>query len=333
MPQEIIMYTFVTSASTLLQRPMHPMRNFSGGVASTRWVPPEIITAGPFHGRPKTTRTTPSALRMGPDIEGGGDTAASAASAVYDAYAASAAPAVYDASAASAASTAYDASAASAVYDASAASAVYDAAAGAEIQGTEDIVGGVVLALALALLGSRNAVVASFLQGRTTRASSDDYLLLQDRPDPPDRAGGVSVAASSSAWNATNGTSVEEGLPVGGDTVGVEKKTFGADSWKEMSKKENFVYYNTRIKRRLQSLSSPSFSSDEKKKPSEASISTGNTVKTEKKWIIFGLLLLFVPVFSFEFFLALSRQFMCSGDPFAQAEWARELCSPYPPQV
>ena len=34
----------------------------------------------------------------------------------------------------------------------------------------------------------------------------------------------MSVTASSSSLNDTNGTSVEEGLPVGGDTVGVEKK-------------------------------------------------------------------------------------------------------------
>lgn len=54
--------------------------------------------------------------------------------------------------------------------------------------------------------------------------------------------------------------------------------------------------------------------------------------KTEKKYVLVLLLLLFVPIFSFEFFLTFSRQAIC-GDPtfnyfFETPQWAEQLCAP-----
>jgi hypothetical protein len=82
---------------------------------------------------------------------------------------------------------------------------------------------------------------------------------------------------------------------------------FDADEWKEMSRPENYVYYNSKLRE------SP------KKDPA----------KQEKTWVVIGLLVLFVPIFSAEFFLSLSRQFICDQSPFTQSAWASELCSPH----
>jgi hypothetical protein len=82
---------------------------------------------------------------------------------------------------------------------------------------------------------------------------------------------------------------------------------FDADAWKKMSRPENYVYYNSKLR-----------------KPRK-----DDPAKQEKKWVLISLLFLFVPIFSAEFFLALSRQFLCGGDPFTQSVWASELCSPH----
>lgn len=83
---------------------------------------------------------------------------------------------------------------------------------------------------------------------------------------------------------------------------------FNAVAWKEMSRPENYVYYNSKLREM----------SSRKDEP-----------KQEKKWILISLLVLFVPIFSVEFFLALSRQVLCGGDPLTLSAWASDLCSPH----
>ena len=83
------------------------------------------------------------------------------------------------------------------------------------------------------------------------------------------------------------------------------------DSWKEMSRPENYVYYKTRVQKAKQETTRDT-------KP-----------RTQRKWVLLSLLILFVPIFSAEFFLALSRQILCGGDPLTQSQWAAELCSPH----
>ena len=87
------------------------------------------------------------------------------------------------------------------------------------------------------------------------------------------------------------------------------------DAWKEMSRPENYVYYNNKIQRSQNT-------SDQHEQL---------TTKTEKKWVLLSVLILFVPIFSAELFLALTRQILCGGDPIIQSAWAAELCSPHLP--
>ena len=90
---------------------------------------------------------------------------------------------------------------------------------------------------------------------------------------------------------------------------------FKADAWKDISRPENYVLYNTRVRNKL--------------KNSKLSLPIGTVFTSEKKVVAIALLLLFVPIFSFEFFLALSRQIVCGDSPLSLAGWALELCSPH----
>lgn len=92
-------------------------------------------------------------------------------------------------------------------------------------------------------------------------------------------------------------------------------EVFRADAWKEISKPENYVLYNTRVRNNLEN--------------SKLLPTNGTAFRSEKKVVAITLLLLFVPIFSFEFFLALSRQIVCGDGPFSLAGWAVELCSPH----
>ena len=93
-----------------------------------------------------------------------------------------------------------------------------------------------------------------------------------------------------------------------GELESSETVVFDASSWKEMSQPDNYILYKTEI---------------EKKKASR------RMVRMEQRWVLVALLALFVPLFSVEFFFALSRQFICGDGPFlSQSSLAVELCSP-----
>jgi hypothetical protein len=97
-----------------------------------------------------------------------------------------------------------------------------------------------------------------------------------------------------------------------------------------MSREENYVWYKKKIGK------SQSSTRDEERKG-----------KVEKQWVLFGLLILFVPLFSLEIFLALSRGFLCGVMPPSNNQdlidgeamrnafnglsllpWAQQLCAP-----
>ena len=91
------------------------------------------------------------------------------------------------------------------------------------------------------------------------------------------------------------------------------ENTFDAEDWKEMSREENYVLYNTKIRQSI----------DEKKPTQQL-----NEVKRkENKAVLVSLLLLFVPIFSIEFFFALSRQFVCQWG-LGGEQTVIKLCSP-----
>ena len=145
-----------------------------------------------------------------------------------------------------------------------------------DVLSMEDIVVGVGMALGLAFL-------SSYLQGQ--RSQSDIILWRQDQID-------LLEPLSSGPSNET--------------------VVFGEDSWKEISRPENYVWYNADMRKKLENK-------DKQK----------TVFKAEKKWVLIALLLLFVPIFSFEFFLALSRQIVCYSSPFTQSDWAVWMCSPH----
>lgn len=145
-----------------------------------------------------------------------------------------------------------------------------------DVLSTDDIVVGAVLAVVLAF-------GASFLQGR--RGAQNDFVLWEKDPKE---------------LNSSNVTQT--------DSV-----VFDADSWKEMSRPDNYMLYKNKKNNKLQ----------EKKSASDASF------RVEQVWVVIALFALFVPLFSVEFFFALSRQFICGGDPLSQSNLAFELCSPH----
>ena len=149
-----------------------------------------------------------------------------------------------------------------------------------DVIGTSDILDGTLIALILAF-------TASFLQGRRNQ---NDFLLPE-------------VLSNK---NTTSTTTV-----VGDDdSVLSGNNTFDADSWKEMSRPESYIFYNQKLRERV------------------SKSSTESSFKSEQVWVLVALLLLFVPIFSVEFFFALSRQLLCGGDPMNQSEWSEFLCSP-----
>lgn len=142
-----------------------------------------------------------------------------------------------------------------------------------DVLGTQDLVEGSLLAFALALS-------FSFLQERR-----------RDRPSPP-----PTTTLLDNSLSQKNTTTASNNV---------------FDSWNEMSRQENYVYYNNKVKQRRTRNSEPL------------------SIKREKKWVLVALFVLFIPIFSAEFFLALSRQILCGGNPITQSSWAAQLCSPH----
>jgi len=102
------------------------------------------------------------------------------------------------------------------------------------------------------------------------------------------------------------------------ETTDDDERVFDANNWKDISREENYVLYNTRVKSSLQKLNTKQQKSN-----------NVNVDKTENKLVLVALLALFVPIFSVEFFFALSRQFLCEvGDPSDRIEFVQKLCSP-----
>ena len=140
-----------------------------------------------------------------------------------------------------------------------------------------DIAVGVVLALLLAAL-------ATFLQNQR---SQNDFDLGQ--PEPLRQEMDESKAKRAVPNNNNNNTT----------SFNTTTSTF--EDWKEMSKPENYIWYNTKLRQR---------------KSAEAS-----SFSLEQRWVLIALIILFAPIFSFEFFLTISRQIICLV--------SRDLCLPY----
>mmetsp|Transcript_6743 Transcript_6743/g.9822 ORF Transcript_6743/g.9822 Transcript_6743/m.9822 type:complete len:211 (+) Transcript_6743:123-755(+) len=149
---------------------------------------------------------------------------------------------------------------------------------------TEDIVVGTILAFILAF-------TYSYLNGQSSSTSFVSW--------------GNQIQKNEDSFESTETTIDDE-------------RVFDAKNWKDISREENYVLYNTRVKSSLQKLNAKQENSN-----------NVNVDKTENKLVLVALLALFVPIFSVEFFFALSRQFLCEvGDPSDRVDFVQKLCSP-----
>jgi len=89
-----------------------------------------------------------------------------------------------------------------------------------------------------------------------------------------------------------------------------DSKVFQAEEWKEISQPDNYVFYNRKLNESMNAGREDGVS------------------RVEQRWVVLALLFLFVPIFSVEFFFALSRQIMCGGNAIDQSDFASFLCSP-----
>ncbi len=146
---------------------------------------------------------------------------------------------------------------------------------------TEDIVVGTILAFVLAF-------TYSYLNGQSSSTSFVSW--------------GNQIQKNEDSFESVETTSDDE-------------RVFDAKNWKDISREENYVLYNTRIKSKLNTK--------------QQNANNAKVEKTENKLVLVALLALFVPIFSVEFFFALSRQFLCEiGDPSDRVEFVQKLCSP-----
>jgi len=156
----------------------------------------------------------------------------------------------------------------------------------AEVLSSQDILVGTILAFILAF-------GYSYLNGQSSSTSFVSWRSHQQLSYADDASELLSDETKSTVFNETN--------------------------WKEMSRTENYILYNTRIREKQQSNQTPQ------------SESKDGSSRGENKMVFVALLALFIPIFSIEMFFALSRQFLCEGGLFSEdiaGEFAERLCSP-----
>lgn len=178
----------------------------------------------------------------------------------------------------------------------------------------EDIAIGALIAVALAFL-------FSFLNGRAP--SSSDLILWRNNQNKQREK-------------------LNEDLEINSENV------FDAKSWKEMSRPENYaVYSKNKVISQIDAKENNLNAEDNKTLITPKESSKGGKNSIENRLVLLSLLILFVPIFSVEFFFALSRQFIC-GDYLTNVDdtlwmidakkaasatsgsspWAAQLCSP-----
>jgi hypothetical protein len=168
---------------------------------------------------------------------------------------------------------------------------------------SQDIGVGIIMALLLAAL-------ASFLQGQSSTSSFPNFVLwLRDNndndegKDTPAAVGNASLVplpASNDNYDVNNAIIM---LQPRSNTI-----LFNATNWKEMSRPENYIWY-----------SNPNLRANIKRPKVQKSKFAKNDQKN--RLALFALVILFIPIFGAELFLALSRQFLCDG-------WAPDFCAP-----
>jgi hypothetical protein len=182
---------------------------------------------------------------------------------------------------------------------------------------THDIVDGVGLALALVLVYSLSSSKSDPVIWRSTADDLEplgqelsDESILSDRDDD-----------DNGVVNATKDTCSQELDESTAPPTRTGGTVFGKASWKEISRPENYVFYKGQLRDKMNGT--------RRVRNDEASDEVPSLSRKEKSWVLLGLLLLFVPIFSFELILNTSRQLLCDGSSFAQLGWAQDLCIPH----
>jgi hypothetical protein len=157
-----------------------------------------------------------------------------------------------------------------------------------DILGPDDLIYGTLIALVLAF-------TALFLQGRANQSDTTTTTAIISRK-----------IIDSRNVTVTNQTIVSE------DQRNI---IFDGDSWQEMSRPDNYILYNSKLRRG-------------RKGDTDRPMKVSSKNELERVWIIIALLALFVPIFFVEIFFALSRQIICTGEIMNQPNWADYWCSP-----
>lgn len=158
------------------------------------------------------------------------------------------------------------------------------------------------------------AVMWSYLNGRTPSSSNGDVKLWpstnEDRDEGISYNGQISDSLMGTGTNA-NGNAAHPN-DTGNDALATSNrnKSFNANDWKDIGRPENYLLYTNKIRKDKQR---------KEEGAKNARLSDSKAFKEENRIVLFALLLLFVPIFSVEFFFALSRQFVC-GDYVTQVD-------------
>ena len=186
-----------------------------------------------------------------------------------------------------------------------------------DVLSTNDLITGILMAFALAFL-------TSFLQSQTP--SSFNALLWPRERNADVSSNKISIPKHESENND------EEVLKNEGEQI-----VFSAENWKEMSRPENYIMYNNRVKPDNLPDTNPTRLDDTVSTSGDDGFKRKIDHGRENKLVLLALLILFVPIFSIEFFFALSRQFVC-GDYLSTnvgnvnvsaSPWADTFCSPH----
>lgn len=190
------------------------------------------------------------------------------------------------------------------------------------ILSTSDIVVGTIMAFVLAFGWS-------FLNGQSTSSNFISWQSQLPNNDNDNDKANISEENSSTLLQVEGEKGIDSDVDGSNNGNVGAAKVFNAENWKEMSREENYVLYNTRVRAEVgrERRGGREDSSTRTDTEDDTSIVAG--ARNEKKWVLVALLVLFVPIFSVEFFFALSRQFMCQGNFLNQSEWSQVLCSPY----
>lgn len=184
---------------------------------------------------------------------------------------------------------------------------------------SQDIVVGVAIALVL-------AACFSWLNGNS---SSSQFITSMSQTTTNDN-NKFDIYNNTSTDDSNNNQPKDDAMP--------KTKNNIAYDWEEISRPDNYILFSTRIKNKINS-SRKLLTFDNNNN------NMNNRKKSKSTNQIIGLLFIFVPLFSFELFFTISRQFICgtttttyndilhptswfSSTSVSASIWAQQLCSP-----